>query len=339
MNRQMRKAALLAWLWLCPATSLADGGPEYDTAITWVETSPVLDADLSDPVWSQARVIDNFTVVEPNTGDTPSERTEVRIVSDGDSIFFGVRCYDSDPDGIIAQRMERDDFFFRDDNFAIAIDTFHDHRNGYFIQVNPRGGRRDGIFEGTQFFESNWDGIWFAKAKIDDQGWVAEIQIPYKTLAMEKGGDVWGLNLSRIIRRHGEQIRWADPSVDRFFVNVAKAGNLSGMKRAYEGVGIGLDITPKGTLRRVDDNVEDRHYTKYLPSLDAFYRVLPSVTAALTANTDFGEAQIDNRQVNLGRFDLFFPERRAFFLRDSGIFAFGDVRAENGLPFFSSTLR
>ncbi len=247
-------------------------------------------------------------------------------------MYFGISCFDRHPDQIIARRMERDAFFFLEDSVTLTIDTFHDHRNGFLIQTGPHGGRRDGSFEG------NWDGIWSAKAQITSEGWFAEIAIPFKTLPFRPGGDLWGLNISRIIKRGGESIRWADPYVERILTDMAEAGVLEGMASAQEGLGVGLDVVPSGTARRVDDRVEDRHYTKFTPSLDAFYRILPSLTGSLTVNSDFGEAEVDERQVNFNRFGLFFPEKRDFFLQDSGIFNFADLRRENGLPYFSRTI-
>ena len=279
-------------------------------------------------------MIDDFTQVEPNPGTAPSERTEIRILVDRETLYFGISCYDREPDLIVARRMQRDDFFFLEDSVSITIDTFHDRRNGFLFQTKPRGGRRDGSFEGRNF-ESNWDGIWSAKAQITSEGWFAEIAIPFKTLPFKPGGEIWGVNFARVIKRRGETVRWADPSVERRLTDMAEAGFLEGMASAQEGLGVGLDVVPAGTLRRVDDPIEDRHFTKYTPSLDAFYRIVPSLTASLTVNNDFGATAVDERRVNLNRFGLFFPEKREFFLRDSGIFNFGDLRRENGLPYFS----
>ena len=299
-----------------------------------VERGPVIDGVLDDDVWSRAQVIDEFTQVEPEQGAPASMRTEIRILTDAEGLYFAISCYDPEPDRIVARRMERDDFFFREDSVTITIDTFHDHRNGFLFQTGPRGGRRDASFEGRNF-EENWDGIWSASARITSEGWFAEIAIPFKTLPFKPGGDTWGMNLSRTIKRRGETVRWADPNVAHILTDMAEAGDLEGMARASEGVGLGLDIVPASTLRRVDDSIEDRHYTRYTPSLDVFYRIRPSLTGSLTINNDFGEAGVDERQVNLDRFALFFPERRDFFLQDSGIFNFGDLRRGNGLPFFS----
>ncbi len=326
----------LILLSLLSSTGSVAQEPPHIAAIR-VEQGPVIDGVLDDEVWQRAQVIDDFTQVEPHQGDPPSQRTEIRILIDGEALYFGISCFDRRPDQIIARRMERDDLFFLEDSITLTLDTFHDHRNGFLIQTGPLGGRRDGSFE-SRNFESNWDGIWSAKAQITSEGWFAEIAIPFKTLPFKPGGDLWGLNISRIIKRSGESVRWADPSVERILTDMAQAGVLEGMASAEQGVGVGLDVVPAGTARRVDDRIEDRHYTKFTPSLDAFYRILPSLTGSLTVNTDFGEAEVDERQVNFDRFGLFFPEKRDFFLQDSGLFNFADLRRENGLPYFSRTI-
>jgi hypothetical protein len=297
-----------------------------------VEEAPVVDADLSDPVWEKATLITELTQVEPKLGAPPSFRTEIRILTDGDTLFFSVHAFDPEPDKIVVNRMSRSEMFFYDDNFNVILDTFHDHRSGYFFQVNPVGGRRDGTFEGD-VFEENWDGIWYAKAVIDETGWRAEIAIPFKTLGFVEGQDVWGLNLSRRIRRTNEDDRWADPTVQRLSVNVAQAGDLYGMSVAR--LGIGLDVVPSMSLGGLHDELKNRDKLITEPSFDAFYRVLPSLTASVTANTDFAQTEVDDTQVNLTRFSLFFPEKREFFLREKGLFDFGGLDSENGIPFFS----
>lgn len=324
-------AALLAPMVPEPARA-APLGTIPEARAVLVDEAPLIDADLSDPVWEKAEVISDFTQVEPRGGEAPSFRTEVRILTDGDTLFVSLRAYDPEPDKIFVNRMARSELFLYDDNFNVILDTFHDHRSGYFIQINPVGGRRDGTFEGD-VFEENWDGIWYAKAKIDEQGWRAEIAIPFKTLGFVEGNDTWGLNLSRRVRRFNEDNRWADPTIQRLSVNVAQAGDLHGMRVARTG--IGLDVVPSMSLGGLHDELKNRDKLITEPSFDTFYRVLPSVTASVTANTDFAQTEVDDSQINLTRFALFFPEKREFFLREKGLFDFGGLENENGIPFFS----
>jgi hypothetical protein len=297
-----------------------------------VDEAPILDGVLDDPIWQKAEVISDFTQVEPIEGAPPSFRTEVRFLTNNESLFIAFRAFDPEPDKIVANLMGRDEFLFFDDNFTLVFDTFHDHRNGYFIQVNPLGGRRDGSFERDNF-QQDWDGIWYAKAQIDEQGWVAEIEIPFRTFSIKPGAGSWGLNMTRRVRRFNEDDRWADPTVERLLINMGRAGVLTGLGGATQGVG--LDVVPSGSLAGYRDEVENDGDVSFEPSLDAFYRLLPSLTASLTVNTDFAQTEVDNQQINFTRFDLFFPEKRQFFLEDGGIFSFGGLRNENGIPFFS----
>ena len=300
--------------------------------VALVSERPQLDGSLDDPVWQQAKVVDDFTQVVPNEGARPTFKTEVRFITDNESLFISFRAFDPEPSEIVANLMERDAFLFFDDHFTIVLDTFHDRRNGFFFQVNPNGARRDGTFEGQQF-EQNWEGIWFAEAQIDKKGWTAEIEIPFKSLSFRPGANVWGMNMARRVRRLNEDDRWADPSVEQILINVGRAGELIGLAGANQG--IGRDVVPGCSIRRIDNPDTNVEKVKFEPSLDAFYKLLPSLTASLTANTNFAGTEVDELQVNLTRFALFFPEKRDFFLQDSGIFNFGGLRNENGIPFFS----
>jgi len=298
--------------------------------IGWVDTPPVLDGIMDEAVWEQAGLISELTQVLPNTGAAPSQRTEIRILTDGRTLYVGFRCYDTDPERIVANRMGRDNFPFFDDRVGMVLDTFHSRRNGYFFATNPNAMRHDVLLEGENF-EVSWDTIWFAETSIDAEGWTAEIAIPYSSLGFDPQSDVWGINFERGIRRNDEDLRWTDAVPQRMISDLGNAGVLEGMLGIDQG--LGFEITPGLTIRRIDDpNANDRFEVD--PTLDAFYKILPSVTAAVTANTDFGQVEVDDQRVNEGRFDLFFPEKRDFFLEDALIFEFGDL-SQNGRPFFS----
>ena len=148
-----------------------------------VDETPVIDGILDDAAWDKAEVIDRFTQVEPKNGEAPTYATEVRVLTDGETLFIGFRGYDDEPDKIVANRMGRDELFFYDDHFLVSIDPSHNHRSGYFFLVNALGGRRDGSFE-RDIVEANWDGIWYADSKLDAEGWTAEIAIPFRTVAL-----------------------------------------------------------------------------------------------------------------------------------------------------------
>ena len=304
---------------------------EPEAAIAIVEGEPEIDGVLDDAFWRQAAPLGELTQVEPVEGAPPTEPTDIRIASNGRAIYFGIRCYDAEPDKIIAQKLQRDESVQTDDRISIVIDTFHDKRNGFFFQINPNSARRDGLVE-AGVLNTNFDLIWRARARIDEQGWTLEIEIPYQSLSFAQNGTVWGLNVLRSIRRRNELLRWAAVDQNVSFINMGRAGTLVGLQGLSQGLGV--ELSPFLSGRVVDDPIADREYTRLEPGGEVFYRPIPAITTTLTVNTDFAATEVDARQVNLTRFALFFPEQREFFLQDAGIFEFADD-ATNGRPFFS----
>ncbi|MCP4907215.1 MAG: carbohydrate binding family 9 domain-containing protein [bacterium] len=296
----------------------------------WTDTPPVLDGVMDDPGWLEGGLVTDLKQVLPVSGDEPTQRTEIRIVTDGKTLFVGFRCYDSNPEEIIHRRMKRDTFPFFDDRIGFSIDTFHTRRNGYFFATNPNAMRHDVLLE-AENFEISWDTIWFVETSIDAEGWTAEIAIPFSSIAFDPRIDTWGINFERGIRRNDESLRWSDQAPQRLISSMGVAGVLDGVWGLDQG--IGLEITPGITTRRIDDqNTDDRF--EFDPTFDGFYKILPSVTAAMTYNTDFGQVESDDIQIQDDRFALFFPEKRDFFLEDGLIFDFGGI-SQNGRPFFS----
>jgi hypothetical protein len=301
-------------------------------------TSPVrIDAVLDDQAWVQAPPIKGLVQVEPVQGATPSEDTEVRVAFDADNLYFAIVCRDRTPSGIVASQLGRDSDLKVDDQVVIVIDPFSDQRNGFFFIVNPAGARTDGqISNNSQEMSTDWDGIWNARARVTSEGWVAEIAIPFKTLRFKPGQTVWGLNIERQIKRRQEVVRWASPRNDVWLSNLSAAGRLGGLEDIHQGKG--LDVRPfvSGGEKNSDGT--------YKAGLDVVKSVTPNVTGSLTINTDFAETEVDNAQVNLTRFPLFFPEKRTFFLEGAGVY---DVAGLGGggqgpppdlLPFFSRTI-
>jgi hypothetical protein len=306
--------------------------------------APKIDGRLNDEIWKHAARIERFVQQDPIPGAEPSERTVAWVVYDSDTLWVAVRSYDREPDKIVARTMRRDESTRLDDRIALILDTFHDHRNSYWFTTNPNSTRQDAIVEGGNSFRDPWDTIWDVKSQVDSEGWTCEFEIPFKSVSFDPNNDTWGFNIVRNINRKNEEIRWSNWERSRFPMDVSEAGNLTGLHDLDQG--IGLDIIPTGTLTRGTDRRVGRHFVKADPSLDIFYKITPSVTGALTVNTDFSDAPVDERQVNLDRFALFFPETRDFFLQDAGIFDFGGISRfgpsssfsftnTNGLPFFS----
>ena len=312
-----------------------------------VETPPVIDGVLDEAVWAQAQPISDFVQVRPTDGGPPSETTEVYLLYDDDTLYVGARLEDSDPDQVAANTMRHNVGLGRtDDRLFLILDPFNTRRGGYRFETNANGVRHDMLYQNVSQVQTAWDAIWDAAGSVDENGWLAEMAIPFKSLAFDPQADAWGFNFGRSIRRRGEEIAW----VTR---NRAYNPSISGQVTGFEGLsqGIGLDVVP--SLALVDTQFYDSGGTvsQTNPSLNLFYRLTPSLNGSLTFNTDFSAVEVDNRQVNLTRFSLFFPERRDFFLNDADLFEFARIggqgfgatfnRAqsrsdrENSRPFFS----
>ncbi|MGI9259434.1 MAG: DUF5916 domain-containing protein, partial [Gammaproteobacteria bacterium] len=304
-------------------------GEQVTARISRTDTPPTLDGVLDDATWEQASVIEDFHQFNPVDHAEPSERTIVYVAYDDDNLYVAARMYDSEPDQIRARQLVQGASSRWDDNFGIIIDPFNNKRTGYQSQTNPNGVRGDGTFETPTDLNRDWEGIWFNGTRIDDEGWVAEIAIPFKTLNFDPSNSDWGFTVERSISRKQEDISWS--SYNRR-VNPGSAGLVTGITGLRQGRG--LDVVPSIVTSEARDFDTGAVTSETEPVLDVFYNFTPSLTGVLTLNTDFSATEVDDRQVNLTRFNLFFPEKRDFFLRDVDIFSFGGLE-RNGLPFNS----
>ena len=283
---------------------------------------PTVDGVLDEPSWSRAALIEDLHQVFPEEYATPTQPTQVRVFYTQDALYVGARLIESDGKRITGRVLRQGQSLDADDVFAVILDPYLDRRNGYRFEVNPNGVRWEGLFQNIIEVESNWDGIWEARARTDDDGWTAEIRIPFQSLSFNPVSSSWGVNFNRIRRGSNENIAWMSSNRE---LNPSTAGTATGFQGLRQGVG--LDIVPSMTLRRSrtygpgGSTTDDRSE----PQLDLFYKITPQLNAALTLNTGFSATEIDDRQVNLTRFSLFFPEKRDFFLRDVDIFEFGQI--------------
>ena len=264
----------------------------------------------------------------PAENAAATEDTEIRVLYTTTTLYFGILCRDRTPKAIVSTRLTRDADIESDDAVLIALDPFFDQRNGFFFAVNPAGARVDGqIQNNSEDLSVDWDGIWEAAARLTPEGWVAEIAIPFKTLRFKPGQTVWGLNVERLIKRRNEVDLWSTPLRDNWITNMSQAGRLEGIEGISQGRG--LDIRPyvSGGSENSDGKLQ--------AGVDVFKNLTPNLNASVTVNTDFAETEADTRQVNLTRFPLFFPEKRAFFLEGAGVFDVAATNEESVLPFFS----
>ena len=292
-----------------------------------------IDGKLDEPDWQRAGVIPDLVQQEPHPGEPTPYHTEVRVLVDERNLYFGIVCRDPEPGRIAIHTMQRDGNMWGDDTVMIVLSTLGDRRRGYAFRVNAAGARLDGLISGPEDFSTDWDGIWDARARITPDGWVAEIRIPAQTLRFTPGADAWEFNVERYVSRDRTTLRWAGTSLDSFINDFRRAGRLAGVGGLRQGRG--LSISPYGLVRYHRVRGADDEATQGDGGLDVTWNVTPEMTAVFTVNTDFAETEVDTRQVNLTRFPLFFPEKRAFFLEGSNLFGFGAGLGADFIPFFS----
>lgn len=297
------------------------------------EALPVIDGELDDAVWQNASVISDFHQTRPDDHGVPTQKTEVMIAISAEFVYVAFRNFDTDLTKMVAKGLIQGQNFFSDDRVSVNLDTFNDRRNSYFFQVNSNAIRREALV-GTNYFIDEWDTIWFAETKVYEWGWTAEMAIPANSISFDPKTTTWGLNFGREFPSRGESNSWS--SLDRN-TSPSAAGYLDQAKGFDQG--LGLELVPSVSLGYTEDNSEDGvgSDTLFEPSLTGFYNITPFLTAGITLNTDFSGTDVDDRQVNLSRFSLFFPEKREFFLRDASIFEFADLD-RNARPFFSRKL-
>ncbi len=324
-------------LQMAPAAGPADRPTAHATR---VDEGPTLDGDvLGDPVWQAATPITGFVQYQPSEGQPVSERTEVRMIFTADTLYVGVVCYDSDPRGIIVADSRRDTSLDNSDSFRMIFDTFQDRQNGFVFGTNPAGieydgqvtneGQGGGGLSNAQMsgsgggFNLNWDGAWQVRTQTTDIGWMAEFAIPFKTLRYPEGADQsWGVNFQRNIRRKNESAYWSRIPRQFNLYRVSIAGTVAGIQppvfRNFKLIPFML-----GEWNRSGENPVDGVMLGNV-GLDAKYNITPSLTLDATYNTDFAQVEVDDQQVNLDRFNLFFPEKRPFFLENAGFFSVGN---------------
>ena len=320
------------------AVSAQESGELYQIGAVRVDRGPQIDGVLDDPVWQTAALVNEFVQQEPDEGAPATERTEVRVLYDGRTLFLGVHAFDSSPDGPIASEMRRDaDRILDEDNFQVILDTFMDSRSAYMFVVSPLGAQLDQqVFDeggrdrraSSSAINRDWDGVWSVSASPTSDGWVAEIAIPMATLRFpDSDPQTWGINFMRNIRRKNEQVFWAPIPKAFTLTRVSLAGSLTDLESLSQGRDLRIKPYVTGGERRQRDGVIRDNSTQRDIGLDVKYGLTGGLSLDLTYNTDFAQAEVDNERVNLTRFALFFPEKREFFLENAGQFAVGTTNS------------
>lgn len=314
-------------------------GTTHELAATRTELAPTLDGRVDEELWQQATVVTGFVQQRPDTGEAASASTEVFVLYDAEALYVGFVCHDSQPDQIRHKSLGRDADPWNDDYFGIALDTFLDAQNGYFLVVNPNGLRYDEQFreEGSSR-APEWDGIWSARCRISDRGWEGEVRIPWRTLRFPSGDDVTlGINFERQRRERNEQSHWAPVAREFNVLRMTESGRLSGLREIERGRDIVLRpfVLARGSRGdSFDDDAWAREEWEAESEVGVDLRagVTSELTLDVTVNTDFAQVEIDDQEINLTRFPLYFPEKREFFLEKRDLFVFG---SPGNNPFFS----
>ena len=357
----MRRVVSLLVLWpLLVSTAFAQSGQtggtneiDYETArlsriaqALAIEQPIELDGRLDEEAWQRAEPIENF-VQWGNSwdpGGPPSQPTEVRILYDDTNLYVGAICWEEDVANMIVNGLKRDFQSNQGDELGFLLDTLNDDRSGFFFSTNPAGARRDLQVANDSQINQEWDGVWDVRVRVEEDRWVAEFVVPFTTLRFAGSeSQEWGLNIYRKIRRLNEEANWS-PIPRRYRMNkVSLAGTLQGVEGVRQGRNI--KVKPYGVAglvqQRAGDTLENEF--DYDGGFDAKIGVTQSLTLDATYRTDFSQTEVDQDQVNLTRFSLFFPEKREFFLENSGVFGFGGRNASaqgrgggsNLIPFFS----
>ncbi len=297
----------------------------------------VIDGRIDEPAWDLALADDDFYQNDPVRGAPPDERTVLRILYDDANLYIGIVCYQAGP--IIIAELRRDFVPFDGDLLAVSLDTFDDDRNAFIFQTNPGGAKRDQQIAGG-VRSSDWNGIYHVVSHIDEGWWSTEFAIPFKTLRFDevREGQRWGMNIFRIIRYSNESVIWTPAPRPFGPADIFIYGSLVGLEGVTQGRN--LYVKPFALAEFKPDATDDRN--NFDAGFDVKYGVTSELTLDLTVNTDFSQVEVDEQQINLTRFSLFFPEKRDFFLENAGLFDVGGVTGtpagaarRDVIPFFS----
>jgi len=291
-----------------------------------IKESMKIDGFLTEEVWKNGCCIENFTQRDPHEGKPATQKTEVRIAYDDKALYVGARMFDSKPDSIVA-RLGRKDDDMEADRFFFFIDPYNDKRSGYYFALNAGGTYYDGILLNDDWDDDSWDGVWEGNVNIDNEGWTAEMRIPFSQLRFKKQQKYeWGVNFNRDISRNKEM---------SFLVYTPKDGSgfvsrfpkLTGIENINPNRSI--EFLPyfrtKAEYLSTDAENPFNDGSRYLPGIggDFKFGIGSNITVDATINPDFGQVEVDPAVVNLSDVETFYHEKRPFFIEGASIFNFG----------------
>ena len=299
-----------------------------------------IDGRLDDAVYGTVPPITGFIQQEPDSGQPATQQTEAWVLFDDDTLYIAARCRLSEPNRIVANDMKRDSpGMFGSESLAVVLDTFYDRRNGFIFITNPLGGMFDATVTNERTPNRDWNTVWDARTSRFEDGWTVEVAIPFKSLRYRPGPtQVWGINMQRRAVWKNEQ-SFLSPVPASFgmmgMFKVSSAATLTGLEAP--SAGIPIELKPYAIADATSDFAAATPFSNDLGGAfgaDLKIGVTQGLTADLTYNTDFAQVEVDEQQVNLTRFNLFFPEKREFFLEGQGIFDFGGGQRPEPNRFF-----
>ena len=318
----------------------SNSNPYLNFNITLLDNDPVIDGNiLGEPIWNGVPVISDLKQIKPNYGMAASEKTAIRIAYTAKTLYVAVVCYDTSPKNIVVSDSRRDADLNDDDSFLFILDTYNDQQNGFLFGTNANGMEYDaqidregegnfsanrqqgGVVGGTNI---NWDASWEVKTEVGDYGWSAEFAIPLRSVRFNSGSNkTWGINFQRNISKRSETAYWANLPLGFDIKRLSLAGKMNGLNLKSPK---NLKIIPYGLTQGINDkNAINKTTSSAAIGGDIKYSLTPGLTLDVTYNTDFAQVEVDEQQVNLDRFNLFFPEKRPFFLENAGQFSVGSA--------------
>ena len=305
-----------------------------------LDTPLQLDGLLDERVYQDVAPVTGFVQQEPDEGALATDQTDVWVLFDADTLYITARCWSSDPDRMVANEMKRDSWgMFGNESFAVALDTFYDRRNGFGFITNPIGGLLDATITDERTFNMDWNTVWDVRTSRFDQGWTVEMGIPFKSLRYRPGpAQIWGINLQRSVASSNERSFLTPiPAADGFagWYKMSASATLVDLEVPVSATR--LEVKPYGITDLTTDLSEAPPLVDELGGdvgFDVKYGVTQGLTADFTYNTDFAQVEVDQQQINLTRFSLFFPEKREFFLEGQGIFDFGGGSISDATTFY-----
>ena len=339
----MRLATYSALCLLLSTSVSAQQGPgspptptiDYDTvrfnqiaSAMRIDESITIDGVLDEASWDIAPVAADFIQHQPNTGDPAEYRTEVRFLYDEDNLYIGAINFDPDPESATVNDVTEDFNFGSSDVFGIILDSLNDDRSGFLFNVNPGGGRIDAQITNGNQTNMDWDAVWDVQTTRNGDAWLAEYRIPFSTLRFSNAPvQEWGMNMHRYVRRFNETSHWTPLPTRYALTRIDMAGRLEGLEGIRQGRNLKIKPFAVAGFSQTRENGDPfgawSTDDDYDGGVDVKYGLTQSLTLDATYRTDFAQVEVDEQQVNLTRFNLFFPEKREFFLENAGTFAFG----------------